>query len=142
MESSSEYQDFTPVIIRKKKTGSGSGSDSKKPVSAGAGAGAGIRNSAGAIIASLDVVPKHIKAGKKLSEHDDLLIPKQYLSSESRNELVQARTARKLTQVALNNALSLPANTINSIESGKLCPSAKQLDIINRFLGTKLHYAH
>jgi ribosome-binding protein aMBF1 (putative translation factor) len=85
-------------------------------------------------------IPGHIKAGKKTSEHDDLLIPKQYLSSESRTELVHARTSRKMTQVELNNALSFPTNTINGIESGKYCPTAKQLDVMNRYLGTKLHY--
>jgi len=137
-ESTSEFQDFKPVVIRKKKTGGGGGADTKKstefaPVysraSVGAGAGAGATD-----------VPSHIKAGKKTSEHDDLLIPKQYLSSESRTELVHARTSRKMTQVELNNALSFPTNTINGIESGKYCPTSKQMDIINRYLGTKLHY--
>ena len=137
-ESPSEFQDFTPVVIRRKKTGGGSGTNTKKSVEfspvysrAGAGAGAG---------AGTTDVPQHIKAGKKTSEHDDLLIPKQHLSSESRAELVHARTSRKMTQVELNNALSFPTNTINGIESGKYCPTAKQLDVINRYLGTKLHY--
>lgn len=138
-----DFQDFAPVVIRKKKTGKsgyppvhpGTPKKTGSTVSASAGAGTAIASTA-----SSTYIPGHISAGKKLSEHDDLLIPKQYLSTESRTELVRARTGRGMTQVALNNALSFPANMINAIEAGKLCPTPKQLDILNRYLGTKLHY--
>lgn len=66
--------------------------------------------------------------------------PKQ-LSAESRNEIVQKRVALGKTQVQLNQDYRLPVNTLREIESGRLCPTPAQLNMLNRVLKASLKYA-
>ena len=73
---------------------------------------------------------------------DETPVPTKSLSAESRATFVRLRTTREppMTQAGLNTACSFPANTIRDIESGKLCPTPTQLNVLNRVLRTALKY--
>jgi hypothetical protein len=90
--------------------------------------------------------PAHAPGAKLLHALEDDDAPKKptrSLSKESRESIIALRNARtpKLSQVELNTLCSFPANTIRDIEAGRLCPSPKQLDVLNRVLRTTLKYA-
>ena len=74
---------------------------------------------------------------KALAQTTDVIKPK-FLSSEAKQTIVNMRAAQKWSQVDLNTKCALPLNTIRDIESGKSCPSAGQLNIINRILKTNI----
>lgn len=110
-------QDWTPVIVRntsKKHTAAG-GAGSAKPITPGA-------------------------AVMRRLEDDDIPKPTKHLSSESRTEMIRARTAKGLTQAQVNTACAFPSNTIRAIENGKLCPTPAQKNALNRVLGIVLKY--
>lgn len=60
------------------------------------------------------------------------------LSSKSRSDMAQARVAKGLTQKQLDQRGQFPANSCNLWESGKVCPSGPQINILHRILGIKL----
>jgi len=60
------------------------------------------------------------------------------LTSESRQAMMSARVANKLTQVELNQRCAFPANTIRDMEAGRLTPNQKQLSILQRILKIQL----
>ena len=60
------------------------------------------------------------------------------LTSKSRSDMAQARVAKGLTQKQLDQRGQFPANSCNSWESGKVCPSGPQINILHRVLGIKL----
>jgi ribosome-binding protein aMBF1 (putative translation factor) len=74
-------------------------------------------------------------------ENEDIPIPTKHLSSDSRTEMIRARTAKGMSQVQLNTACALPLNTIRDIENGKLCPTSMQMNSIKRLLGVVMKYA-
>ena len=91
------------------------------------------------------VAPRPAKpAGTKALSalEDETPVPTKSLSPVSRAEIVRLRTTREppMTQAGLNTACSFPANTIRDIESGKLCPTPTQLNVLNRVLRTALKY--
>jgi len=63
------------------------------------------------------------------------------LDPTCRTEMIQARVAQKLTQDELNTRAQLPKYSIREIESGRLCPSAGQMNILSRILRIPLRYA-
>ena len=83
-------------------------------------------------------------AGTKalIALEDETPVPTKSLSAESRATIVRLRTDREppMTQAGLNTACSFPANTIRDIESGRLCPTPTQLNVLNRVLRTALKY--
>jgi ribosome-binding protein aMBF1 (putative translation factor) len=83
------------------------------------------------------------KALHAVEEDDHPKLPTKSLSAESRAEIIKLRTSMepKKTQAELNTACSFPANTIRDIEAGRLCPTPKQLEVLNRVLHTTLKYA-
>ena len=60
------------------------------------------------------------------------------LTSESRQAMMSARAANKMTQVELNQRCAFPANTIRDIESGKTTPNQSQVSILQRILKIQL----
>lgn len=62
------------------------------------------------------------------------------LSSDSRQEIVRARSALSMNQVQLNTACSFPSNIIRDIESGRIIPTPQQLNVLNRVLKLALKY--
>ncbi len=87
------------------------------------------------------VAVTHATAVARRLDDDDLPKPTKSLSSESRALIVRKRTEAEQTQTQLNTACSFPPNTIRDIESGKLCPTPTQLNVLNRVLKTQLKYA-
>lgn len=107
-------QDWTPVVVR--STGAAKAARSK-PVTKPAGS----------------------SAFRRLDE-EELPVATKFLSSESRTEMIKARTAKTMTQAQLNTACAFPLNTIRDIENGKLCPTPKQLSVLSRTLGISMKY--
>lgn len=60
------------------------------------------------------------------------------LTSESRQAMMSARAANKMTQVELNQRCSFPANTIRDMEAGRLTPNQSQLSVLQRILKIQL----
>ena len=59
------------------------------------------------------------------------------LTTESRQAMALARSAKKLTQKQLDALGQFPVNSCNGWESGKACPSGPQLNKLHRLLGVK-----
>ena len=60
------------------------------------------------------------------------------LSVESRNAIASARLAKKLTQKELDALGGFPANSCNTWESGRVCPTGAQIQKLHRVLGVKI----
>jgi len=60
------------------------------------------------------------------------------LTSESRQAMMSARAANKMTQVELNQRCSFPANTIRDMEAGRLTPNQSQISVLQRILKIQL----
>ena len=81
-------------------------------------------------------------AAMRRLETDDLpQLPTKSLSAASRQAIIAARTSREWSQADLNTQCSFAPNTIRDIESGKLCPTPTQLNVLNRVLRLALKYA-
>jgi ribosome-binding protein aMBF1 (putative translation factor) len=52
--------------------------------------------------------------------------------------MAQARVAKGMTQKQLDQRGQFPANSCNLWESGKVCPSGPQINMLHRLLGIKL----
>ena len=59
------------------------------------------------------------------------------LTSESRQAMALARSAKKLTQKQLDALGQFPVNSCNGWEAGKSCPTGPQLNKLHRLLGVK-----
>jgi ribosome-binding protein aMBF1 (putative translation factor) len=59
------------------------------------------------------------------------------LTTESRQAMALARSVKKLTQKQLDALGQFPANSCNSWEAGKMCPTGAQLNKLHRLLGVK-----
>jgi len=115
-------QDWEPVTVRR--------------------SGAGHRQSYAATGATKIVVRAGDQSGtqeKRKVEETEIGRPKQ-LSSESRTEIIQKRVALGKSQVQLNQDCRFPVNTMREIESGRLCPTQPQLNMLNRVLKASLKY--
>ena len=60
------------------------------------------------------------------------------LSHESRQAMIAARVALKMSQIDVNQRASFATHSIRDFESGRTNPSHSQLSIINRILKTNL----
>jgi len=77
---------------------------------------------------------------KRKVEETEIGRPKQ-LSTESRTEIIQKRVALGKSQVELNMLCRFPVNTMREIESGRLCPTQPQVNMLNRVLKSAIRYA-
>jgi ribosome-binding protein aMBF1 (putative translation factor) len=106
-----EHQDWTPVKISSAKAGLKLATDSERS----------------------QAMPN----SKKVLEESEIGTFK-VLSGKSRSDMAQARVAKGMTQKQLDQRGQFPANSCNSWESGKVCPSGPQINILHRLLGIKL----
>jgi ribosome-binding protein aMBF1 (putative translation factor) len=60
------------------------------------------------------------------------------LTTESRQAMALARSAKKLTQKQLDALGQFPVNSCNGWEAGKTCPTGPQINKLHRLLGVKL----
>ncbi len=74
---------------------------------------------------------------RALAENDEPKKPKIVLH-ESRQELIKARLAKKLTQEQADAACALPKHTFKGLESGQLTPNPQILSKISREMGINL----
>ena len=116
-------QDWEPVVVRR--------------------SGAGHRKSYAGTGATTIVMRAGDQAAaqhKRKVEETEIGRPKQ-LSAESRTEIIQKRVALGKSQVQLNQDCRFPVNTMREIESGRLCPTQPQLNMLNRVLKSAIRYA-
>lgn len=81
-------------------------------------------------------VSEAVHAARKLDAADVGKL--KMLTGKSRSEMAQARVAKGMTQKQLDQRGQFPANSCNSWEAGKMCPSGSQINILHRLLGIKL----
>uniref|UniRef100_A0A7S0V6A5 HTH cro/C1-type domain-containing protein n=1 Tax=Polytomella parva TaxID=51329 RepID=A0A7S0V6A5_9CHLO len=131
-------QDWEPVILRKKTP---TGAQAKDPNAVNAARRAG---------AQVDTIQK-FNAGKnkpaqqtvtgqpayKLDQETETFVH-QKVSSDLKNQIVQARTAKKMTQVQLAQAVNEKPQIIQEYESGKAIPNPQILSKLSRVLGVTL----
>lgn len=100
-----------------------------------------IRNSARIAEKNKAILPKRSAEAQRLAKVErEEIIKTKSLAPESRQELVQRRLAEKLTQQQLDQRCSFPAHTIRDLEANRRCPTAHELQTLNRVLkcGLKL----
>ncbi len=120
MDFPADDQDWTPVVMKKRR-------------SAAAGAGTG----GAASKANHAAGAAHLRA---VEAADVPLPPAKRLSAAGKTAIIQGRLAKKWTQDQLNKECALPPGTINAIEAGKAQPSGAQLNAISRALGVVLRF--
>lgn len=108
-----DHQDWDPVIVR-----------SKTAITAAAKKNSG------------PTLSDAVHATRKLENSDVGKL--KMLTGKSRSEMAQARVAKGMTQKQLDQRGQFPANSCNSWEAGKVCPSGPQINILHRLLGIKL----
>eukprot|EP00798_Chlamydomonas_sp_ICE-L_P011874 gene11874-14980_t len=125
-------QDWNPVVIRKKPQGSGALKD-EAAVNAARRSGAAVdtvkkvnhqQTSTGKSAAKLDAETEDFKHEK--------------VSSNLKTQIVQARTAKKLTQAQLAQLMNEKPQVIQEYESGKAIPNPQILSKMSRVLGVVL----
>jgi ribosome-binding protein aMBF1 (putative translation factor) len=120
MDFPADDQDWTPVVMKKRR-------------SAASGAGAG----AAASKANHAAGAAHLRA---VEAADVPLPPAKRLSAAGKTAIIQGRLSKKWTQDQLNKECALPPGTINAIEAGRAQPSGAQLNAISRALGVVLRF--
>jgi putative transcription factor len=128
-------QDWDTVVIRKKKPTSASLKD-ESAVNAARRAGVGVET----VKKSERGGPVQTSSGKaahKLdAETEDFHHEK--VSTELKKQIIQARTAKKLTQAQLAQLINEKPQIIQDYESGKAIPNPQVLSKLSRVLGTTL----
>ncbi len=118
--STMDDQDWTPVVIKRrgaaKPTGLAAQADRAGRVKAETKAAVSAASRAAGI--------------ERAAEAGNLKLKK--VSAESRQALVQARLARKLTQDQADVAATLPKHTFKGLEAGTLHPSPDMLRKVSR----------
>merc|ERR1711869_110186 len=127
-------QDWNPVVMRKYKPGGAAAKPTPVSMSAAMRAGnveqvkkysAGNKNSAA-----------HANAAKLDADTENLT--HQKVSSELKKLIMQARTAKKMTQAQLAQAINEKPQTVQEYEQGKAIPNNQILGKMERALGVKL----
>ncbi len=113
-----DNQDWTPVVMKKRKMASTGAAGGASSANRGAG-------------------NAHLRA---VEAADVPLPPPKRLSAAGKTAIIQGRLAKKWSQDQLNAACNLPPKTINAIEAGRAQPSGAQLNAIARALGVVLKF--
>lgn len=116
-----EHQSWEPVVLRR------SGPKNQNEAAARGMLEKRVRDSK---------APEHQHA-RALAENDEPKKPKTVLP-ESRQELIKARLAKKLSQEQADGACALPKHTFKGLESGQLTPNPQILSKISREMGVNL----
>lgn len=109
-----QCQDWTPVVLNKKR--------------------------AHTEIKAKNVNPEAARLHK--IETEETFVKPKMLSQESLKKIVAFRIENKLSQSELDGRCGFPRNTIQLLESNKISPNVKQLQILNRVLKTGLTLSH
>ena len=131
------HQDWEPVVFHK-KIGNPTNKETVKQA---------LRN--GGNVDTLRKTGDHLsEAAKKRKLEADLYVPATEaapdqkplpkLSLEARQQMINARTEKKLTQVQLAQQMNVRPNLIQDMENGKVLEDKTLLQKVNRVLGTKL----
>jgi len=119
-----QEQDWTPVILRKKKALTTTTTEVRQKVQ---------NKSQGFNKLEVDTLTPSTEEAPKLKQLN-------ILTSESRQELIKARLAAKMTQSDLAKKLNLQQRVINDLECGKVVNEQNILYNLNRILNVKLSF--
>lgn len=114
-------QDWTPVVIKKKKTKSDHIKEGKSTLQKKYGGG-GNRD-----------VSNHLR---KLDE-DEIHVPKK-VSTDLKMAIQKGRQSKGFSQKELAQKLNVPVSTIQQYESGKAIPNGNLISRMGRVLGVQL----
>lgn len=132
-------QDWDTVVIRKKQPTSAQLKD-EGAVNAARRAGVGIetvkkmtagQNKPGGVVTSSGKAAHKLEAETEDFHHERV-------STELKKQIVQARTAKKLTQAQLGQLINEKPQIIQDYESGKAIPNPQVLSKLSRVLGVTL----
>lgn len=132
-------QDWEQVVIRKKPQSSAQLRD-ETAVNAARRSGAAVdtvkkfnagSNSKGTVVTAVGK-PAHILDSETEVFHHEKV------SASLKQQIVQARTAKKMTQAQLAQAVNEKPNIIQDYESGKAIPNPQILNKLSRALGVTL----
>ena len=129
-------QDWTPVILSKRAP-TGAATKTKANVNAAARSGNVEHNKKmmGGENKSAHGAP--IQNARKLDD-DDGSYQHAKISQEFKVALMQARTAKKMTQAQLAQAINEKPSVINDYESGRAIPAGPIIQKLGKALGTRL----
>jgi ribosome-binding protein aMBF1 (putative translation factor) len=85
-------------------------------------------------------ITQEARIARELDNDDIPRVHVKRLSSESRQQIVAARSAKSWDQARLNTMCSFPPHTIREIEAGRAHPTPTQLSVLNRVLQINLRY--
>uniref|UniRef100_A0A7S4QEP1 HTH cro/C1-type domain-containing protein n=1 Tax=Alexandrium monilatum TaxID=311494 RepID=A0A7S4QEP1_9DINO len=129
-------QDWAPVVWQKSGP-KGKAAKSSQEVNAARRSGAEVETSkkfgGGGNQSAHSVVPN----AKKLDENTESF-RHDTVSHDFKLALMQARTAKKMSQAALAQAINEKGSVINEYESGKAIPNGAIINKLNRALGVRL----
>lgn len=131
-------QDWDPVVLRKKAATSSERRD-EGAVNAARRTGADIETSQ-KFNAGKNKVAQQTVSGKpafKLEQETEDFHHER-VSSTLKTQIVQARTAKKMTQAQLAQAINEKPQIIQEYESGKAIPNPQVLSKLSRALGVQL----
>lgn len=132
-------QDWDTVIIRKKQPTSAQAKD-EAAVNAARRSGVAIdtqkKHNAGSNKPGGSVTSTGKSAAKLDAETEDFR--HETVSSALKTQIVQARTAKKMTQAQLAQAINEKQQIIQDYESGKAIPNPQILSKMSRILGVTL----
>lgn len=129
-----DHQDWTPVVFRKRPPVGGPTKDAVALRQAQRAGNTESRVRTGNREAS-DRVRK-MEAAEEMGKS----IPVNRLSVAQRQEMVRARTEKKLSQVQLAQQMNLQPGVVGDLEAGRPVQDAGVLAKINRALGTRLRF--
>lgn len=132
-------QDWEQVVIRKKPQSSAQLRD-ETAVNAARRSGAAVdtvkkfnagSNSKGTVVTAVGKPAHKLEAETEDFHHEKV-------SASLKQQIVQARTAKKMTQAQLAQAVNEKPNIIQEYESGKAIPNPQILNKLSRALGVTL----
>lgn len=132
-------QDWAPVVLRKKKP---TASESKDEAAVNAARRQGLavetekKFAAGTNSKAAGSTVTGKSAAKLDAETEDF--QHERVSSTLKQQIVQARTAKKMTQAQLAQAINEKPQIIQEYESGKAIPNPQVLSKLSRVLGVTL----
>ncbi|KAL6749340.1 DNA binding helix-turn helix protein [Haematococcus lacustris] len=132
-------QDWEPVVIRKKQL---TNSDLKDEAAVNAARRAGVavatekKFNAGTNNKAAVTTTTGKSAAKLEAETEDF--HHERVSSTLKTQIIQARTAKKMTQAQLAQAINEKPQIIQEYESGKAIPNPQVLSKLSRILGVTL----
>lgn len=133
------YQDWTPVVFKTKVTNPKDKDAVKQALRTGTADT--IKKDGGSREYAAKARKLEADVNGDPTDYAPALAALPQLSASMRQEMIKARTGKKLTQAQLAYQVNVPVSVIQDLENGKVVQNTKVLQIVNRILGTKLQFS-